>query len=227
MQLLIVEDESRIANLLRRGLKEEGYAVDLAPNGEIALDKFAINAYDLIILDVMLPVKDGIAVCREVRSTNSNIPILLLTARGSVGDKVAGLTAGADDYLVKPFSFDELIARVQALLRRSPSAVASVLTASDVILNTANREVTRAGQPISLTAREYGLLDYLMRNQNIALSKTQILDHVWDYNYEGMSNVVETYIKYLRKKLKPSAESSELIHTVRGYGYVLKASDNV
>jgi DNA-binding response OmpR family regulator len=227
MQLLIVEDESRIANLLRRGLKEEGYAVDLAPNGEIALDKFAINAYDLIILDVMLPVKDGIAVCREVRSTNSNIPILLLTARGSVGDKVAGLTAGADDYLVKPFSFDELIARVQALLRRSPSAVASVLTASDVILNTASREVTRAGQPISLTAREYGLLDYLMRNQNIALSKTQILDHVWDYNYEGMSNVVETYIKYLRKKLKPSAESSELIHTVRGYGYVLKASDNV
>jgi DNA-binding response OmpR family regulator len=227
MQLLIVEDESRIANLLRRGLKEEGYAVDLAPNGEIALDKFAINAYDLIILDVMLPVKDGIAVCREVRSTNSNIPILLLTARGSVGDKVAGLTAGADDYLVKPFSFDELIARVQALLRRSPSAVASVLTASDVILNTASREVTRAGQPISLTAREYGLLDYLMRNQNIALSKTQILDHVWDYNYEGMSNVVETYIKYLRKKLKPSAESSELIHTVRGYGYVLKEPANV
>ncbi|MGH7196006.1 MAG: response regulator transcription factor [Candidatus Saccharimonadales bacterium] len=227
MQLLIVEDEAKIANLLRRGLREEGYAVDLSKDGEDALFKFEINDYDLLIMDILLPKKDGLAVCREVRNKNTDIPILLLTARGTVADRVTGLQSGADDYLVKPFSFDELIARVQALLRRNPKAEAVVLGLADLSINTATREVRRGGHAISLTAREYGLLDYLLRNQGVALSKTQILDHVWDYNYDGLSNILETYIKYLRKKLQVTPTSPSLIHTVRGYGYMLKETRDV
>ena len=227
MQILIAEDEPRIANLLRRGLREEGYAVDIAGDGIEALDKFDINVYDLVIMDIMLPRKDGLSACREMRTQNTDIPIMLLTARGSIEDRVVGLNSGADDYLVKPFAFDELIARVHALLRRSPQAAAPSLHIADVTIHTATREVTRAGHSIHLTAREYGLLDYLIRNAGIALSKAQILDHVWDYNYEGLSNVVETYVKYLRKKLQVTPNSPELIHTVRGYGYVLKEPDDV
>lgn len=227
MQILIVEDEPRIAHLIRRGLKEEGYAVDIASDGEQALDKFEINSYDLVIMDIMIPKKNGLAVCADIRSSNTDIPILLLTAKSSVEDRVVGLRSGADDYLVKPFSFDELIARVQALLRRSPRATATTLSISDLTMNTATREVQRAGHLITLTAREYGLLDYLLRNQNMALSKTQIIDHVWDYNYDGLSNIVETYVKYLRKKLRVTAECPELIQTVRGYGYALKVPHNV
>lgn len=227
MQVLIVEDESRIANLIRRGLKEEGYAVDVASDGVEALDKFAINTYDLLILDIMLPKIDGLSVCRTIREQNSDVPIMLLTARGGVEDRVQGLNSGADDYLGKPFAFDELIARARALLRRGSQAQPVIMTIDDLSLNTATREVKRNGKLISLTAREYGLLEYLLRNKNVALSKAQILDHVWDYNYEGMSNIVETYVKYLRKKLQISPVSKQLIHTIRGHGYVMKEPNGV
>jgi DNA-binding response OmpR family regulator len=227
MQILVVEDEPRIANLIRRGLVEESYAVDLAGDGEQALDKFTVNSYDLIILDVMLPKKDGVSVCREIRQKDTSIPILLLTARGSLDDRVTGLNSGADDYMVKPFSFEELIARVKALLRRSPHGLPTILSLDDLTMNTATREVLRSSKRIDLTAREYSLLDYLLRNQTIALSKSQIIDHVWDYNYDGVSNVVETYIRYLRKKLRVLPKSRELVHTVRGYGYVMKVNDHV
>jgi DNA-binding response OmpR family regulator len=225
MNILVVEDVPRIARLIKRGLKEEGYAVDLAGDGIEALNKFEINSYDLIVLDIMLPKKDGLSVCRDVRKQNANIPILLLTARGDPKDKVMGLDSGADDYLAKPFSFDELFARIRALIRRSPQALPVVLRAADVTLNTSTREVKRSCTVITLTAREYALLDYFMRNKGVALSKSQILDHVWDYNYDGMSNIIETYVKYLRRKLKTSPDSTELIQTVRGHGYVLGATD--
>lgn len=227
MQILVVEDESRIANLIRRGLVEESYAVDIASDGEQALDKVVINSYDLVILDIMLPKKDGLTVCREIRKNNTGIPILLLTARGSLEDRVTGLNSGADDYLVKPFSFEELIARVRALLRRSPQSMPVVLELDDLTVDSVTREVRRGNNQIELTAREYSLLDYLLRNQNVALSKAQIIDHVWDYNYDGISNIVETYIRYLRKKLRTSPRSKELIHTVRGYGYVMKSGPHV
>lgn len=227
MQILVVEDEPKIANLIRRGLIEESYAVDIAEDGVAALDKFALNSYDLIILDIMLPKKDGLSVCRTIRAGNAGIPIMLLTAKGRLEDRVTGLNSGADDYLVKPFSFEELTARVKALLRRSPSALPTVLEIDDLSLNPATREVTRAGHTIQLTTREYALLEYLMRNQMIALSKNQIIDHVWDYTYDGVSNIVETYVRYLRKKLTVTPNSKELIHTVRGYGYVMKVGGHV
>lgn len=227
MQILVVEDEPRIARLIKRGLKEEGYAVDIAGDGMDALDKFEINSYDLIVLDIMLPKKDGLTVCRDIRTQNANIPILILTARGDPKDKVLGLDSGADDYLGKPFSFDEFFARIRALIRRSPQALPVVLSVGDLSINSATREVMRNGTLIALTAREYSLLDYLLRNKGIALSKTQILDHVWDYNYDGMSNIIETYVKYLRQKLKVTPQSTKLIHTVRGYGYVLKEAKDV
>ncbi len=227
MQILVVEDEPRIAHLIRRGLVEESYAVDIASDGEQALDKVAINNYDLVILDIMLPKKDGLTVCREIRKNDTGVPILMLTARGSLEDRVTGLNSGADDYLVKPFSFEELIARVKALLRRSPQSMPVVLELDDLTVNSVTREVRRGDNSIELTAREYSLLDYLLRNQNVALSKAQIIDHVWDYNYDGISNIVETYIRYLRKKLRTSPRSKELIHTVRGYGYVMKSGPHV
>jgi DNA-binding response OmpR family regulator len=222
MNILVVEDEPRIARLIKRGLKEEGYAVDIAEDGMQAIDKFEINSYDLIVLDIMLPKKDGLSVCRDIRKQNANVPVLLLTARGDAKDKVMGLDSGADDYLAKPFSFDELFARIRALLRRSPRAVPITLRLGDLSMNTVTREVKRNNKVITLTAREYNLLDYFIRNKGIALSKAQILDHVWDYNYDGMSNIIETYVKYLRQKLQVAPDSTKLIHTVRGHGYVLK-----
>lgn len=227
MNILVVEDEPRIARLIKRGLKEEGYAVDIAVDGLQALDKFEINNYDLIVLDIMLPKKDGLSVCRDIRKQNSNVPVLLLTARGDAKDKVMGLDSGADDYLAKPFSFDELFARIRALLRRSPQAVPITLRLGDLSMNTVTREVRRNNKLITLTAREYNLLDYFIRNKGIALSKAQILDHVWDYNYDGMSNIIETYVKYLRQKLQVAPDSAKLIHTVRGHGYVLKEVSDV
>ncbi len=222
MHILIVEDELKIANFLRRGLKEEHYAVDVAYDGEDALDKFEINAYDLILLDLMIPKIDGIAVCKKIRSLNTNIPILMLTAKDSVESKVAGLDAGADDYLTKPFSFAELSARVRALLRRGTRAGDHVvLEIDDLRLNPATKQVTRNNKSIALTAREFALLEYFMRNPNTVLTKTQLLEHVWDYSYDGLSNIVETYVKYLRKKLHLNAKAKELIHTRRGSGYIM------
>lgn len=226
MQILIVEDEEKIAGFLKRGLIEERYAVDVASDGEEALYKYDINEYDLIILDLMIPKVDGITVCHKIRSSNSNIPILILTARDNIEDKIKGLDCGADDYMTKPFSFSELSARIRALLRRGNKADPVILTIDDLMLNPATRIVKRKDKIIDLTAREYSLLEYFMRNQNVVLTKTKILEHVWDYSYDGLSNVIETYVKYLRKKLKTVPEDMELIHTMRGSGYIFKAGNN-
>ncbi len=225
MQILIVEDEEKIANFLRRGLLEESYAVDVARDGEEALYKFDINEYDLVLLDLLIPKVDGVAVCRKIREKNTNLPILVLTAKDAVEDKVAGLDAGADDYMTKPFSFSELTARIRALIRRGNKADPAVLTVDDLSLNPATRTAERNNKPITLTAREYALLEYFMRHPNVVLTKTQLLEHVWDYNYEGLSNIVETYVKYLRQKIKTSVRDKELIHTLRGSGYMMKVGD--
>lgn len=225
MQILIVEDEPKIAQLLRRGLLEDKYAVDIATDGQSGLDKFSINEYDLVILDRMLPKLDGLAVCREMRKLNTDVPIIMLTAKGELEDKIAGLDSGADDYVTKPFAFGELTARIRALFRRGSAAMPTVLTLADLTLDPARREVIRNGSLLQLTAREYALLEYLLRNQDMSLSRTQILEHVWDYNYDGLSNIVETYVKYLRKKLQVQPTSVPLIHTVRGYGYAMKVEE--
>ncbi len=222
MHILIVEDEAKIANFLRRGFKEEHYAVDIATDGQEALDKFEINTYDLVLLDLMIPKVDGVSVCRKMRKLNTDIPILMLTAKDSVDDKVAGLDAGADDYLTKPFSFAELSARVRALLRRGTRAADPVILEMDnLTLNPATKQVMRGGKVIPLTAREFALLEYFLRNPNTVITKTQLLEHVWDYSYDGLSNIVETYVKYLRKKLAVKSNSRELIHTRRGSGYIM------
>lgn len=222
MQILIVEDEAKIRHFLRQGLLEESYAVDTAVDGEEALYKLDINEYDLVLLDIMLPKVNGIAVCKALREKSSSPPILLLTAKDGVADKVLGLDAGADDYLTKPFSFDELTARIRALFRRGKKADATLLTIGDLSLDPATKTVKRGEQSIMLTTREYALLEYFLRNPNILLTKTQILEHVWDYNFEGLSNIVETYVKYLRKKIKTAPNAPELIHTMRGSGYILR-----
>ncbi len=220
MQILIVEDEEKIANLLRKGLLEERYTVDVARDGEEAVYKNEINEYDLIILDLMIPKINGEEVCRTIRKTNTSLPILILTAKDAVEDKVTSLDAGADDYVTKPFSFAELSARVRALIRRNKKADPVVLAIDNLLLDPATKTATRSGLQILLTAREYALLEYFMRNPNVLLTKTQLLEHVWDYNYDGFSNIVETYVKYLRKKLRTSPNESELIHTRRGSGYM-------
>ncbi|OIO12658.1 DNA-binding response regulator [Candidatus Gottesmanbacteria bacterium CG11_big_fil_rev_8_21_14_0_20_37_11] len=222
MQILIVEDEEKIANFLRRGLLEESYAVDISRDGEDALYKFDINAYDLVLLDLMIPKVDGVTVCRKIREKNQNIPILILTAKDSVEDKVAGLDAGADDYVTKPFAFSELTARIRALIRRGNKADPVVLTSDNLTLNPATRMAQRGNKKITFTAREYALLEYFMRHQNTVLTKTQLLEHVWDYNYDGLSNIVETYVKYLRQKIRTSPQDKELIHTMRGAGYIMR-----
>lgn len=227
MQMLIVEDERKIAELLRRGLLEEQYQADIARDGEDALYKFAVNAYDLVVLDLMIPRIGGIDVCRKIRETNSTLPILMLTARDAVEDKVAGLDAGADDYLTKPFSFAELLARIRALLRRGKTADPAVLSLGGLVLDPATKETSRGGRQISLTAREFALLEYFMRYPNVVLTRTRLIEHVWDCNYDGLSNIVDTYVKYLRKKIRMTDSDPELIHTLRGSGYMLKLRDDV
>jgi DNA-binding response OmpR family regulator len=220
MQILIVEDEEKIANLLQKGLLEERFQVDTASDGEEALYKFSLNTYDLIILDLMIPKVSGAEVCKAIRKTNTVIPILMLTAKREVDDKISGLDTGADDYLTKPFSFGELTARIRALIRRGKKADPVVLAIDNLTLDPATKSATRGGKQITLTAREYALLEYFMRNPNTLITKTQLLEHIWDHNYDGFSNVVETYVKYLRKKLKASPDDKELIHTRRRSGYL-------
>jgi DNA-binding response OmpR family regulator len=222
MQILIVEDEPKIRHFLRRGLLEESYAVDTAEDGEEALYKLEINEYDLMLLDIMLPKVNGIAVCKALREKGSHLPIILLTAKDQVTDKVLGLDTGADDYITKPFSFDELTARIRAIFRRGKKAGATILAIGDLSLDPATRMAKRGKQAIVLTTREYALLEYFLRNPNTLLTKAQILEHVWDYNYEGLSNIVETYVKYLRKKIKTVPNAPELMHTMRGSGYILR-----
>ena len=224
MRVLIVEDEVKMARALRRGLEQEGYAVDTAGDGEDGLFQGTENPYDVIVLDVMLPKLDGFEVCRRLREAGRWAPVLMLTARDGVGDRIAGLDVGADDYLVKPFSFGELLARLRALLRRSPVERPPVLVAGDVVLDPATHSVTRAGRRVELSVREFGLLEYLLRRPRQVVTRTNILEHCWDVNYDGFSNVVDVYVGYLRKKLELPF-GRPLIRTVRGVGYVLEPVD--
>jgi heavy metal response regulator len=222
MRILLVEDDRKVASFIRKGLEEEGYAVDVAADGETGLQMGLDRLHDLIVLDVMLPAKPGFQVTRELRQGKVATPVLMLTSRDTIEDKVQGLDAGADDYLTKPFAFAELLARVRALLRRGVDARAPKLQVADLILDPATRSVTRGGQPITLTNREFALLEYLMSNAGRVLSRTMIADHVWDYNFDSGTNVIDVYVNYLRKKIDAEKEP-KLLHTVRGVGYVLKA----
>ena len=222
MKILVVEDEERVAQFIQKGLKEEGHAVDVSYDGEDGGFLAEVNDYDLILLDVMLPKKNGISVCREIRARGVVTPVLMLTARDSVEDRVRGLDAGADDYLVKPFAFEELLARVRALLRRRSDSKTPTLQLADLELDPITRLVTRAGKPIRLTTKEYSLLEYLLRNANKVLSRTLIGEHVWDMNFDPESNVIDVYISHLRNKIDKGHELP-LLHTMRGQGYLLSA----
>ena len=222
VRILLVEDESRVAGFIAKGLREQAYAVDIASDGERALYQAAVNQYDIVILDVMLPVKDGHTVCRELRGSGFRAPILMLTARGAVDDRVEGLDSGADDYLAKPFDFKELLARLRALLRRSAGLRPQVARVADLTLNPASHAVTRAGKLVSLTAKEYALIEFLVLNQGRVVGREQIGQHVWDENFDPFSNVIDVYIKRLRAKLD-TGFSRRLIHTRRGEGYILSA----
>jgi two-component system OmpR family response regulator len=221
MRILLVEDEPKMAAVVARGLRHEGYAVDTVEDGEGALFHARVHEYDAVILDVMLPGVDGFEVCRTMREENHWSPVLMLTARDQVDDRIRGLDVGADDYLVKPFSFDELLARLRALLRRRPHERPVVLRVGDVELDPAGHEVTRAGQEVHLTAREFALLRFLMENPAEVLTRTRLLEHVWDANWDGPSNVVDVYVGYLRKKLEQPF-GRPLVKTVRGVGYTLE-----
>jgi two-component system OmpR family response regulator len=223
MRVLIVEDEVKIARAIRRGLEHEGYATDVVATGEEAILRATENDYDAVVLDVRIPAPDGFAVCRQMRARNRWAPVLMLTARDSVEDRIRGLDAGADDYLVKPFSFGELLARLRALLRRAPAARPATVQVGDVALDPAAHIVTRAGRPVELSAREFALLEFLMRHAGQVLTRTAMLEHVWDYRYDGDSNVVDVYIGYLRRKLEEPF-GAPLIRTVRGVGYILDAA---
>ncbi len=220
MRILIIEDEKKIAGFIKRGLKEEGYAVDSAYDGEEGYRLIAENDYDLIILDIMLPTCDGITLCRRLREEGTTIPVLMLTAKDSVQDKVTGLDSGADDYLTKPFAFEELLARIRALLRKSVKQTTK-LQAGDLVLDLITHRVTRAGEEIALTTREYALLEYLMRNAGTVVTRTMISEHVWDIDFDTDTNVIDVYINYLRNKID-SRFQKKLINTVRGRGYLLK-----
>jgi len=223
MRVLVVEDEPKLAEVLERGLEEHGYAVDVAHDGETAFGLALIEPYDLIVLDVMIPLLDGYSVCRDLRARGNAVPILMLTARDAVDDRVAGLDSGADDYLVKPFAFRELLARIRALLRREGRSKDPVVRLGDLELDTVSREVRRRGRPVELTSKEYAVLEFFARNPNRVLTRTQIAEHVWDYDFVAMSNVVDVYVGYLRRKLDDYAEP-RLLRTVRGTGYQLKVS---
>jgi DNA-binding response OmpR family regulator len=220
MRILVVEDELRIAAFLQKGLEEKHYVVDLAFDGDEALDLVAAAPYDLIVLDLLLPQRDGVSVCREIRRRGLRTPILMLTAKDTVDDRVLGLDSGADDYLVKPFAFPELLARLRALLRRPPTLESPVLHLAGLTLDTRTHEVRRAGRPIELTSKEYLLLEYLLRHPNQVLSRPMIADHLWNYDSYSESNAVDVYIYNLRRKLDDD-QTPRLIHTVRGLGYKL------
>jgi len=219
----VIEDEHKIANALKSGLAQEKYAVDVEYDGDSGLGAGLNESYDLMIIDRMLPGSvDGLAICRELRANNIHTPILLLTAKDQVRDRVEGLNAGADDYLVKPFSFEELLARARALLRRPRETKGTVLRVNDLSLNTINYEVKRAGQPLHLSSKEFALLEYLMRNSGRIVSKDNIIAHVWDFDADILPNTVEVYIGYLRNKVDKPFKSPNLIHTQRGFGYKLE-----
>jgi DNA-binding response OmpR family regulator len=220
MRILVVEDEKKIAAFIKRGLKEEGYAVDVAADGEEGYRLIMENDYDLILLDLMLPKRDGISLCRQIRQDAVQTPVVMLTAKSAVADKVTGLDAGANDYITKPFAFEELLARIRVLLR-SAVQTTTKLQAADLVLDLLTHKVHRAGQEIILSSKEFALLEYLLRNADTVVTRTMIYEHVWDIAFDTNTNVIDVYINYLRNKID-SGHEKKLIHTVRGRGYVLK-----
>jgi heavy metal response regulator len=224
MNILIVEDEAKVASFIKRGLEEEKYTVSVASDGEEGLKMALDNPYELIILDVMLPKMDGLSVAKELRAKGKQFPILMLTAKDSVEDIVAGLDSGSDDYLTKPFAFAELLARVRALIRRGEMDRGAEIVFSDLRIDPVGHKVWRGDREIDLTAKEYGLLEYFMRNPNQVLTRTMIAEHVWDYSFDSFTNIIDVYVNYLRKKIDRDAQK-KLIHTVRGVGYMLKEED--
>ena len=221
MRILVVEDEKKIASFIERGLTEQHYSVDVAYDGNEGLYLAEINPYDLVVLDIMLPGKDGFAVCQELRRQKNDVPILMLTARDDVRDKIFGLDSGADDYLTKPFAFGEFLARIRVLLRRQRTSQSTTLKVADLELDQLTHEVTRDGQKIELTSTEYSLLEYMMIHAGQVVTRTMISEHVWDQDFDSYSNVINVYVNYVRKKVE-AGFSSKLIHSVRGRGYMIK-----
>jgi len=224
MRILVIEDEKKIADFIKRGLKEEGYAVDVAHDGENGAFLARTSTYDIILLDLMLPKKDGMTLCRELRAGKMAVPIIMLTAKDAVKDKVTGLDAGADDYLTKPFAFEELLARIRALLRKKSPEQASKLRVGDLSLDLHTHKVERGGREIELTSKEFALLEYLMRNAGSVVTRTMISEHVWDIDFDTFTNVIDVYINYLRNKIDSGA-GKKLIQTVRGRGYILRGNN--
>ena len=224
MKILIVEDEKGIRDLLVKRLKKH-YSVDACEDGESALDYIRVYTYDAIVLDIMLPKIDGIQVLKHIRNAGNDVPVIMLTAKGEIEDRVAGLDAGADDYLIKPFAFDELLARLRVMTRRKASAKQTTLSAGDLILDTVSKTVTRAGNPINLTAKEYMLLEYMMLHPNITLTRSQLEQQAWNSRFEGGSNIIDVYIRYLRKKIDTGYDVKR-IKTVYGMGYRLEVQEN-
>jgi DNA-binding response OmpR family regulator len=224
MRVLVVEDEPRLATLVRRGLTEEGHAVDIAESGEDALEWLCLHVHDVVILDIMLPGINGIEVCRRARQARMHLPIILLTAKDSIEDRVRGLDAGADDYLIKPFAFAELAARLRALTRRPQEAIETILEAGDLRIDPARMLVWKGTAVITLANKEFRILEYLMRNPNLVLTRTMIANHVWDYDFPNVTNVIDVHIRSLRKKLDDPYPGS-LIQTVRGVGYRIQSGD--
>ncbi len=223
MRILVIEDEKKVANFIKKGLEEEHYAVDTVFDGEMGLYMAENNEYDLIVLDLMIPKIDGLEVLKTIRRKGSNVPILVLTAKDSVEDIVKGLDSGCDDYLTKPFEFLEFLARIRALLRRERTEKEPLLKIADLTLSPVTHKVTRGGKEIELTSKEYALLEYFMRNPDKVLTRTMISEHVWDYHFDSMTNVIDVYVNYLRKKIDKGFEP-KLIHTLRGVGYILSAN---
>ncbi len=224
MRILVVEDEPKLNELIVKRLRMEHYSVDACLDGREAMDYLACAEYDAVVLDIMLPGVSGFEVLKSIRAKQDRTPVLFLTALDTVDDRVAGLDAGADDYLVKPFAFDELLARLRVMIRRSGGHVSNVFTLADLTVDCDARQVTRGGETIQLSSREFAILEYLIRNAGKVLSRDKIGLHVWNYDYEGGSNIVDVYIRYLRKKLD-EGRSPKLIHTVRGAGYVLRTDE--
>jgi heavy metal response regulator len=220
MRILVIEDERKIASFIQRGLKEEHYAVDVADNGEDGLHLATVNEYNLIVLDIMLPGKDGIYICREIRKKGIKTPVLMLTARDAVEDKVSGLDSGADDYMTKPFAFEEFLARVRSLLRRGAQQPSNVLRIADLELNQLTHKARRGAQEIALSSKEYSLLEFLFLHKNQVVTRTMIAEQVWNEDFDSFTNVIDVHIKHLRDKVDKSY-AVPLIHTVRGSGYML------
>lgn len=224
MRLLVVEDEKDLNKIISNKLRSEGYSVDSCFDGEEAEDHIAFAEYDGIILDIMMPKKDGLTLLHELREKGNTVPVLLLTAKDAVSDRVKGLDSGASDYLIKPFSFEELCARIRAMLRKTTNAASNVFSVGDLSVDTASKKVSRGGKTIDLSAKEYALLEYMIRNKGIVLSREKIENHIWNFDYEGGTNVIDVYISYLRRKID-SGFDKKLIRTVRGSGYVIREEE--